>query len=326
MARIGAPRLLALRQARGLSQRSLSQLAGITRQAVSAIESGNMQPSVGIALALARSLETTVEELFGPEGATPNAGRSASATIAGRTVTYSLTEDYLAVEPAQDAVPNVFLAGCDLAVGLLARHTQLRSRNVRVLWLPMTNRDGLDALTGGTVHAAVVHGQLSPQQVKQMGEFVGFVLATTEEGWLLAPGNPLQLHGARDLQQRKARLANRPSGAGARRLLDEQLRRSRVDPRRIVGYERMLPGQLDIGRAIAQDFADVAIGTASVAHVFALDFVPLREERCTLFVPRAALRTPEIRTLLDGLRSPAYRRDLESLQSYDATRTGEQIA
>jgi transcriptional regulator with XRE-family HTH domain len=48
MARIGAARLLALRQARGLSQRALSQLAGITRQAVSAIESGNMQPSVGI--------------------------------------------------------------------------------------------------------------------------------------------------------------------------------------------------------------------------------------------------------------------------------------
>ncbi len=326
MTRIGASRLLALRQARGLSQRSLSQLAGITRQAVSAIESGRMQPSVGIALALARSLETTVEELFGREGAMPKAGRSASATIAGRTVTYSLTEDYLAVEPAQDAVPNVFVAGCDLAVGLLARHTQLRSRDVRVLWLPMTNRAGLDALRGGNVHAAVVHGQLSPQQVKQMGEFVGLVLATTEEGWLLAPGNPLQLHGAPDLQRRKARLVNRPSGAGARRLLDEQLRRSRVDPRRILGYEHELPGQLDIGRAIAQDFADVAIGTASVAHVFALEFIPLREERCTLFVSRAALRTPEISALLNGLRSPAYRRDLESLQSYDATRTGEQIA
>jgi putative molybdopterin biosynthesis protein len=326
MARIRAFRVLALRQARGLSQRSLSQMAGITRQAVSAIESGRMQPSVGIALALARSLETTVEELFGRQGATQKSGRSASATIAGRTVTYSLTADYLAIEPAQDAVPNVFVAGCDLAVGLLARHTQLRSRNVQVLWLPMTNRAALDALTGGIVHAAVVHGQLSPQQAKRMREFVGFELATTEQGWLLAPGNPLHLHGAPDLQRRKARLANRPCGAGARRLLDEQLRRAKVDPRRIVGYERELPGQLDIGRAIAQDFADAAIGAASVAQVFALEFVPLREERCTLLAPRAALRTPEIRALLDGLRSPAYRRDLESLQSYDATRIGEHIA
>lgn len=286
-----------------------------------------MQPSVGIALALARSLGATVEELFGyEEGSTPPAARSASATIAGRTVTHSLAMDYLAIEPAQDLVPNVFLAGCDLSVGLLARHTPLRCRDVRVLWLPMTNRAGLSALENGQVHAAVVHGQMTPQQAQRLHEFVGFELATTQEGWLLAPGNPLGLRGALDLQRRKARLANRPAGAGARRLLDEQLRRSHVDPRRIVGYDRELPGQLDIGRAIAQDFADAAVGTASVARVFALDFVPLREERCTLFVPRAAARTAEIRALVDTLRSTAYRRDLEGLQSYDATRTGEQMA
>ncbi len=286
-----------------------------------------MQPSVGIALALARSLGTTVEELFGcDEESTRPTPRIASATIGGRTVTHSLAMDYLAIEPTQDAVRNVFVAGCDLAVGLLARHALFRSRDVRVLWLPVTNRAGLSALAGGLVHAAVVHGRLTPQQTQHMREFAGFELATTEEGWLLASGNPLGLRGAPDVQRRKARLVNRPSGAGARRLLDEQLRRSNVDPRQIIGYERELPGQLDIGRAIAQNFADAAVGTASVARTFALEFVPLCEERCTLFVPRTALRTPEIRALLDALRSTAYRRDLEGLRSYDATRTGEQIA
>ena len=328
MAKIGASRILALRQARGLSQRALAQMAGITRQAVSAIESGHMQPSVGIALALASSLGTTVEELFDSarHAAAAPAARSASATIAGRTVTHSLATEYLAIEPAQDVIPNVFLAGCDLAVGLLARHTLSRTRDVRVLWLPMTNRAGLRALGKGLVHATVVHGQISPQQRQRLGDSVAFELATTQEGWLFAPGNPLRLRGAADLPNRKARLANRPSGAGARRLLDEQLRRSRVDPRTVVGYERELPGQLDVGRAIAQDFADTAIGAASVARVFSLQFVPLHEERCTLFAPRAALRTPEIRALVDALRSTAYRRDLESLQSYDASRTGEEIA
>jgi molybdate-binding protein/DNA-binding XRE family transcriptional regulator len=302
-------------------------MAGITRQAVGAIESGHMQPSVGIALALARSLGTTVEELFGcEERPAPAAARNASATIAGRTVTHSLATEYLAIEPVQDAVPNVFLAGCDLAVGLLARHALLCSRDVRVLWLPMTNRAGLRALENGLVHATVVHGEITAQRAERMREFVGFELATTQEGWLLAPGNPLGLRGAPDLRRQKARLANRPSGAGARRLLDEQLRRSRVDPRQIVGYDRELPGQLDIGRAIAQDFADAAVGAASVARVFALEFIPLRDERCTLFVPRAALRTPEVRALVEALRSTSYRRDLESLQSYDATKTGERIA
>jgi len=99
-----------------------------------------------------------------------------------------------------------------------------------------------------------------------------------------------------------------------------------LDPRRVVGYEHELRGQLDAGRAIAQGFADTAIGTASSARLFALDFVPLSEERCTLFVPRRSATTPEVRALLDALRSTAYRRDLEALDAYDATRTGELIA
>jgi putative molybdopterin biosynthesis protein len=159
-----------------------------------------------------------------------------------------------------------------------------------------------------------------------MQRFLRFELATTEEGWLLAPGNPLGLRGAPDLARTKARLANRPAGSGARRLLDLKLREARLDPRRVAGYERELRGQLDAGRAIAQGFADAAIGTASSARLFALDFVPLSEERCTLFVPRRSAATPEVRALLDALRSTAYRRDLEALDAYDATRTGELIA
>lgn len=327
MATINASRVQTLRRARGLSQRALSEVAGITRQAVGAIESGRMQPSVGIALGLARALGTTVEELFGvEEEPAPQPARLAAATIAGRTVAHALDKDHLAIEPTESAVPNVFLAGCDLAVGLLSRHALARSRDMRVLWLSMTNRAALDALARGKVHAAVVHGDVTPRQAQRLVEFLGFELATTEEGWLLAHGNPLGLRGAVDLARTKARLANRPAGAGARRLFDEQLRRFKVDPRRVAGYDCELAGQLDVGRAIAQGFADAAVGTASVARVFALEFVPLREERCALLVPRDAVRTPEIRALLDALRSTPYRRDLEALKSYDVTRTGEQIA
>ncbi len=327
MAKIDASGLQTLRRARGLSQRALSEAAGITRQAVGAIESGRMQPGVGIALEIARALGTTVEELFGSRReAPPKPKRVAGATIGGRIVTHVLDEDHLAIEPAESAVPNVFVGGCELAVGLLSRHASARSRDIRVLWLGMTNRAALAALARGEVHAAVVHGDVTPEQAKRVNEFLRFELATTEAGWLVRHGNPLGLRGAADLPRTKARLANRPPGAGARRLLDEQLRRANVDPRRLAGYDREVAGQLDAGRAIVQGFADAAVGMASVAHTFGLQLVPLREERCALLVPRAAIRTHEIRTLLDALRSAQYRRDLEALESYDVTRTGEQIA
>lgn len=48
----------------------LARMAGVSRQAISFIESGQSEPSLRVALSLARGLGLTVEELFGP-GAPP---------------------------------------------------------------------------------------------------------------------------------------------------------------------------------------------------------------------------------------------------------------
>ena len=64
-------RLRVARQARGLSQQQLAGMAGVSRQAVSAVESGQSDPSLRVALALAQALGMTVDELFGIEGAVP---------------------------------------------------------------------------------------------------------------------------------------------------------------------------------------------------------------------------------------------------------------
>jgi putative molybdopterin biosynthesis protein len=327
MARIIAKRLESVRRARGLSQRALSEAAGITRQAVGAIESGRMQPSVGIALGLARALGTTVEELFGnQEEPELPAARVAVGTVGARTVSHALDRDHLAIEPSHTIASTVFVAGCDVAVGLLSRHAMACSRDVHAVWLSMTNRAALDALAKGNVHAAVVHGDVDGARLRALGDLLRLEVATTEEGWLVASGNPLRLRGAADLVRGRMRFVNRPGGAGARRLLDEQLRRAKIDPRRILGYGLELAGQLDAGRAIAQGFADAAVGAASVARVFGLDFLPLREERCTLLIPRTYARDAGVKALLDALRSSAYRRDLDALDSYVTDRTGEAMA
>ncbi|HTX55974.1 MAG TPA: substrate-binding domain-containing protein [Candidatus Acidoferrales bacterium] len=312
MARIIACRLERVRTARGLSQRALADAAGVTRQAVGAIERGRVQPSVGIAIALARVLGVRVEELF-------------EAPAAPQPPFFEgVAREHLAIEPTRTTLPSAFVAGCDVVAGLLARHAALRERELRVLWLPMTNRAALEQMRRGRVHAAVLHGDA--RERGKDDELERFELATTEEGWLIARGNPLRVRGAADLARRGLRLVNRPRGAGARALLDEQLRRARLDPARIDGYERELEGQLDAGRAIAQGFADVAVGLASVAKLFDLDFVALRPERCTLVVPREHTRSAQVLMLLDTLRSQPYRDDVRGLDAYDVSRTGERIA
>jgi len=63
-------RLREVREARGLGQGELARRAGLTRQAVYAIESGRYQPNVAVALRLGAILDVRVEELFAaePEG------------------------------------------------------------------------------------------------------------------------------------------------------------------------------------------------------------------------------------------------------------------
>src|SRR5437660_6030002 len=57
-------RLRERRQTLGLSQRQLANMAGITRQAVSAVEANHYSPATSVALQLARALRCRVEDLF----------------------------------------------------------------------------------------------------------------------------------------------------------------------------------------------------------------------------------------------------------------------
>ncbi|MGH3287156.1 MAG: helix-turn-helix transcriptional regulator, partial [Streptosporangiaceae bacterium] len=99
-------RLRLARQARGLSQQQLAGMAAVTRQAVSAVESGHSDPSLRVALALGRALGMTVEELFGPgdpadpvlaQPVAPVGGsRVALATVGDTFVALPLSADTLA--------------------------------------------------------------------------------------------------------------------------------------------------------------------------------------------------------------------------------------
>jgi putative molybdopterin biosynthesis protein len=98
------------RQTRGFSQQQLASMAGVTRQAVSAVESGHSDPSLRVALALAQALGLSVEELFGPgEPAAPVTAISI-APLRGRS-------DRVALAPVGDRFVALPLRG-DAGAGL----------------------------------------------------------------------------------------------------------------------------------------------------------------------------------------------------------------
>lgn len=53
-----------LRVAAGLSQRELAEALGVSRQTVNSIETGRYDPSLPLAIAIARHFARTVEEIF----------------------------------------------------------------------------------------------------------------------------------------------------------------------------------------------------------------------------------------------------------------------
>jgi putative transcriptional regulator len=61
-------RVSELRSAQGLSQGELGKALGVSRQTINSIENGRYLPSLPLALAIARNFETSVEDIFIPEG------------------------------------------------------------------------------------------------------------------------------------------------------------------------------------------------------------------------------------------------------------------
>ena len=54
----------ALRENTGLSQAALGTELGVSRQTINSIETGKYDPSLPLAIAIARHFHTTVEEIF----------------------------------------------------------------------------------------------------------------------------------------------------------------------------------------------------------------------------------------------------------------------
>ncbi len=183
--------LRVLRQARGYSQQQLAGMAGVSRQAVSAVEAGHSDPSLRVALALASALGVTVEELFGPGVPAPVVGARPVAPLGeeGARVTLAQVGDSFVALPlvADSAIRAGFLpagglvaipsgpapatpvrplgpprltlvvAGCDPALPLLETPLALLDPPIAFSWWPCSSGEALRLAAAGLVHAAGAH-------------------------------------------------------------------------------------------------------------------------------------------------------------------------
>ena len=187
-------RLRLARQARGFSQQQLAGMAGVSRQAVSAVEAGASDPSLRVALALARALGLTVEEMFGPRTPAPQVDAQPLAPLGdgGARVTLAAIGDHFVALPLAGAAvskagfvpadglagppgpagtpgaarpvrplspprPTLVVAGCDPAIPLLEAPLGLLDPPVSFAWWQCASGAALELAARGLVHAAGAH-------------------------------------------------------------------------------------------------------------------------------------------------------------------------
>ncbi len=338
-----------------MSAVALAERAGVSRQTIYGIESGNYAPNTALALKLARLLEVSVEDLFQLADAESDGRAELTveptypgaplhlARVGRRLVASPWSPEAFALplfdatatsHPRQGQVDvhwragaflrgnRLVLAGCDPAVSLLA--TQVKNAaGIDLLAVPSASARALQMLQDGLVHMAGTH--LDRRQTRVPRGCRTFAFAEWEEGLVTASGNPKGLHAPADLARGGVRIVNREIGSGSRALLDAGLERAGVKPAAVAGYGDTAPGHLAAAWAVKQGKADCCIAPRVAADVFGLSFVPLAAERYELAVLEDLFELPAVQALLGVLNRAAFRRELSALGGYDTQATGAEV-
>jgi putative molybdopterin biosynthesis protein len=353
--------LRSARQARGLSQYQLARMARVSRQAVSAIEAGVSDPSLRVALTLARALGMTVESLFGPAMPEPSVQVRALAPLGGEGSRVSLAPmgEALVALPLSGATvtragfapaggrvsgpdqviplvpqrPTLLVAGCDPALPFLELPLSLLDPPVEFLWWPCASQEALSLAAAGLVHVAGAHlrgrsGDYNTGAAREIlhagADVIGF--CSWREGLVLRPEHAARVGDMAGVVSASLRLVNREPGAEARHVLDRELARLGVSGSGLAGYGTTATGHLQVAAAIAAGLADAGVASEPAALAYGLAFVPLSQERFDLVIPAGMAGTREVQGLLRVLSSSWLLGQLASLPGYDVSQCGERIA
>ncbi len=231
--------------------------------------------------------------------------------------------------PESPNLPTVIFSGShDLAVEALAQ--QIR-RHLNLVVLPVGSLDGLVMLRQGLCHVSGCHlldssGEYNLPFVQRFfpdRAMLMFTLAYREQGLMLFPGNPKQIHGLSDLARPGIIFVNRQKGSGTRLWMDNEIRQLGLPIEKIHGYGHEVRLHTECARLVQSGEADVAVGLRAAANQAGLDFIPLFHERYDIVIPEEQAVT--LMPALDMLQTSAFRQSMDKLNGYDTLHTGEQI-
>lgn len=202
----------------------------------------------------------------------------------------------------------------------------LRASQSGLALLPGGSLDGLERLAAGEAMLAGLHvleeetdtyNEAAIARALPGRPVVAVEWAWRQQGLVVAPGNPLDLHSVADLAERRARVASRQPEAGSQILLLHLLRAAGTDPADIDLSDAPARSEADLALDVQEGRADAGLAVAAVARQHRLDFVPLYRERYDLVMTRRAYFSAPVQTLLAFTRTDALLARADEMGGYD---------
>jgi len=198
------------------------------------------------------------------------------------------------------------------------------------------SESGLRRLARGEVAVAAIHlHQLTDGKVDEIDANIDAVrtapglhdavliaFARREQGLLVAPGNPLGLSDLPSAAAKRARVAQRPGGAGAQLLLLSLLAAAGLTPDDLELMRDICQTGNDVAQAVRSGRADCGVATRSAAATAGVDFVPLVWENFDLVLRQRDYFQPQPQQLFAFMRSVAFAAKAADLGGYDVSGAG----
>jgi putative molybdopterin biosynthesis protein len=236
--------------------------------------------------------------------------------------------------PLSEIEHTIFAIGShDITLDILSQH--LSSYDRRLASANVGSLGGLVALRRKEAHIAGSHlldpesGEYNITYVEKYlpGEQVKVLaLVGRQQGLLVPPGNPKDIHTLEDLNRQDVSFINRQRGSGTRVLLDYHLGLISINPDQIQGYNQEEYTHLAIAAAVSSGKADCGLGIAAAAQALALDFIPLFEERYDLIIPIEYWESELLEPLIKVIEETSFRQAVQALPGYDISLMGTLIS
>jgi molybdenum cofactor synthesis domain-containing protein len=226
----------------------------------------------------------------------------------------------------------VVIGSHDITIDLIGDEMRRKGHNIRISSGNVGSLGGLMALRKGTCHLAGSHlldtetGEYNISYIKRYlkGLKVSiFHLALRDQGLILAKGNPKGIKGLEDLARKEIAFVNRQAGSGTRVLFDYRLGKLGIKPESIKGYDHEEFTHMAVAVDVLSGAADCGVGIYAAAKALDLDFIPLEKEQYDLIIPSSMIESPQMRLLLETIRSQEFKDRMTALGGYDPTKSGE---